>query len=81
VREISSNLYDLKSYYLIKNLVDIPILFIAPLLQLLIVYWAVGYQPGAERFWMMYTFLLFVCICGAGVGFMIGSIADRINES
>ena len=30
---------------------------------------------------MMYTFLMLVCLCGAGVDFMIGSIANRISES
>lgn len=43
IREIQSKLYTLSSYFIAKNLIEIPLTFISPLTMQVIVYWAIGY--------------------------------------
>jgi ATP-binding cassette, subfamily G (WHITE), eye pigment precursor transporter len=81
MREIHGKLYSLFSYYVAKNLVEVPLMFVSPLIQQVIVYWAVGYQHNYIRFWMMYLVLVVMCFSATGLGFLIGATSDSVETS
>ena len=75
-------MYGLWPYFLTKNLVDQPLLFLAPLLQLLVQYWGVGYYPSFLCFGQMYLTLMLIAQCAAGLGFMVStSVEDMATAS
>ncbi len=81
IREYSSQLYSLWIYYTTKNLVEIPMMIIAPAVQLCMVFWFVGYKSGILSFGEMYLMLMLVSLNGAGLGFMVSSISNNINQN
>ena len=44
IREQANKLYNPLAYFISKNLVEVPGAIFAPLAQLLVMYWAIGYQ-------------------------------------
>ena len=81
IREVQSKMYSLFSYYFAKNLIEIPLTFISPLVMQVIVYWAVGYQQNYIRFWMMYLVLVVMVFSATGLGFLIGATSNSVESS
>lgn len=46
-REYTGNMYGVVSYYMSKLLLELPLLFVLPLLELTLTFWAIGYRPGS----------------------------------
>lgn len=80
LREQANQMYGLTPYFLTKNIVEQPVLLIQPLIQLLVVYWGIGYYPSMQSFWMIYFTIMLVGQTAAGLGFMISAACDS-NES
>ena len=53
-------MYGLSAYFLTKNLIDIPVLLITPLIALLIVYWGIGFYNSWDSFWGFYIAMMLV---------------------
>lgn len=57
LRELASKCYNLPAYFLAKNLFEIPLMFMFPLITLLITYWGAAYgtyQGDTLTFWKYY---------------------------
>jgi hypothetical protein len=63
LRELASKCYDLPAYFLSKNLFEIPLMFLYPLITLLITYWGAPYGTWANDslvFWKYYLALFWI---------------------
>lgn len=58
LREQANQMYSFVPYFLTKNVVEQPLIFLQPLITLLVVYWAVGYYQTFECFAKMYLTLV-----------------------
>ena len=74
LREQANSLYSPYAYFLAKNAVEVPISIIAPLLQLIIIYWGVGYM----NFFQIFIVMLLLCQTGMGVGLLISSMSENV---
>ena len=48
---------------------------------MLVCYWGAGFQLVTERFLSMFLMLALLSVCGAGIGFMVSSISNDINQN
>jgi ABC-type multidrug transport system permease subunit len=71
-------MYGLTAYFLTKNLIDIPVLLISPLIALLIVFWGIGFYNSWDTFWGFYLAIMLVGQSAAGLGFMVSTSVDNI---
>jgi hypothetical protein len=44
LRENANQMYSIAAYYLSKNMIELPSALMFPLIQLLLIYWSVGYR-------------------------------------
>ena len=56
-------------------------ILVAPLIELIIVYWGADCLPGIEPFLSTYLILLLLALSAAGLGLFVGSISGSANES
>ena len=81
LKEESSKLYSANAYFLSRCLIDLPLIFIFPVLMLGPAYWIAGMAPTA------YQFLIFCLICvigalsGNSLGLLIGSIIEDARSA
>ena len=54
-----------------------PVLIIAPLVTLLVVYWGIGYI----EFFKIYLVMFLVANAAAGIGLFISSFAENVNSA
>ena len=71
-------MYGLTAYFLTKNIIDIPVLLIAPLIALAIVFWGIGFYNTWETFWGFYLAIMLVGQTAAGLGFMVSTSVDNV---
>jgi len=50
LREHANQMYNVLPYFVSKNLIEFPITLILPMLQLLMSYFAIGFNPGFNHF-------------------------------
>jgi hypothetical protein len=74
-------MYGLTPYFLTKNMIDMPILFLQPLSLLLVVYWGVGYSNNERSFWMMYFTLMLTGQVAAGLGFLMSAACETMEKA
>lgn len=67
-------MYSTFSYFLSRNVIDIPYSIIFPLLQSLIIYWFVGLADTTTQFFIYYLIAYLLTINGVSMGLMLGSM-------
>lgn len=69
-----SRIYTLAAYFVARVMVELPLQIISSLLYSLIVYFAVGLQPGINFlfFWLL---VMLSAFCSVALGFLISSVA------
>ena len=84
LRELASKCYGLPAYFLTKNLFEIPLMVLFPLITLLIVYWGAPYGTYAldyYTFWKFYLVLFLVSQCAIGYGYMVSAACKNQVDS
>ncbi len=84
LRELASKCYELKAYFIVKNLFEIPLMILFPLITLLIVYWGAPYGTYADdnnTFWKYYLVLFLVSQCAIGYGYMVSAACKNQVDS
>jgi len=66
-------MYGVLPYFIAKNIMDIPIVLITPMLTSLINYFAFGLYLSFSQFAMFYVVLLLVCLSAVSMGYFISS--------
>lgn len=75
LREQANKMYSPACYFIAKNVVETPFAMIAPLLWLLIIYWACG----LTEFWKVYLVMLLISQASLGIGLTISSMAPNVT--
>jgi ATP-binding cassette, subfamily G (WHITE), eye pigment precursor transporter len=73
LKEENSKMYSVVSYFISRNIVDIPFSFILPAIYCLVTYWMVGLSSTVEQFFTMYLILLLMSFVGSSMGLLVGS--------
>ena len=70
-------MYSPLAYFLSKNLVETPGILLAPLLQLLILYWGLGYI----EFFKVYLVMVLMANTAFSIGLMLSAISPNMNTA
>ena len=73
LKEENSKMYGVVSYFISRNIVDIPFLLILPAIYSLVTYWMVGLSSTPSQFFIMYLILFLMMFVGSSMGLLIGS--------
>ena len=60
LREQANQLYDIKPYFATKNILELPVSLLVPLIILLLPYWSCGFVHSPEIFFKMYLVMVLV---------------------
>ena len=74
LKEQSSKLYSVASYFLSRNVVELPYLIVIPLLFAVIAYWMIHLAPTAGQFFLFYFVTFLVSLAGNSFGLLVGSL-------
>ncbi|DBA00887.1 TPA: hypothetical protein N0F65_008530 [Lagenidium giganteum] len=79
MREHGSGLYHALTWYLAKNLSELPFQFFFPMLFLVPCYFMIGFGTNAEVFFSFYLFTLLISSSATGLGYMVSCMAKRVE--
>ena len=74
LKEEGAKLYSTFSYFLSRNIVELPTSIIFPLLMTLIMYWFVGLSSTVEQFFIFYLVAYLLTLNGISLGLMLGAM-------
>ena len=77
LREQYNNMYNPVAYFIAKNMVEVPAIIIAPLLQLLVIYWGAGYI----HFLRVYLVMFLVANVSLGVGLLVSAMSPSLTAA
>ena len=70
-------MYSPSAYFLSKNLVELPGTLVAPMAQMLVMYWAIDY----DHFFTMYIVLVILANTAIGMGLFISAMVPNFNSA
>ncbi|CAD8115184.1 unnamed protein product [Paramecium primaurelia] len=80
LREENSKLYTTKSYFLAKQLIEIPFCVISPLIQQIIAYWMIGLNDQSGEVVLIHLLIsVLVFVCSNSMGLMAGAAFKDIQ--
>ena len=82
IREYSSKLYTIASYYTAKNIVETPVILIINTILFTICYFTAGMRlVSAKYFFIWYGVLLLHTLCAQSLGYALGTMFSDINAA
>ncbi|KAG7386670.1 hypothetical protein PHYBOEH_008609 [Phytophthora boehmeriae] len=79
IREYKSNLYHLFSWYFSKNVSEMPMQLLLPILFFVPVYFLMGIGHGFDVFIYMQIIVILVNSCAVGLGYMVSCLCRRVD--
>lgn len=79
LREHNGGLYHVLTWYLAKNLSELPFQLLFPMIFLLPAYFMVGFGNDAEVFFTFYLFITLVSSSATALGYMVSCLAKRVD--
>jgi ABC-type multidrug transport system permease subunit len=76
LKESGAKLYGAGSYFLSRNIVELPFSILFPTIQSLIYYWMAGLTTSAFQFFTFFLILYLISFSGTSIGLLVGSIAQ-----
>ena len=70
-------MYSPLSYFIAKNMIEMPAIALGPMLTLLIIYWGVEYI----NFFKIYLVMFLVAHTAVGIGLLISSFAPNVTTA
>jgi len=80
-RERQEGAYYLSAYFAAKALGELPFLILFPLMYTIPVYWVVGLQYDAGRFFFLLLLIIITAFTAAGLGLAIGAYYDNLKKA
>ncbi|MED6198975.1 hypothetical protein PIB30_071703 [Stylosanthes scabra] len=77
VKERSSGMYRLSSYYMAKTMVDLPMELVLPAVSIIIIYWMAGLKATAAAFIFTLLITLTLVLVSQGVGLALGAYLEN----
>lgn len=74
MKEEGAKLYSTLSYFLSRNIIEIPYSLIFPLLQSIIMYWFLALSSTPTQFFIFYLIAYLLTVNGVSLGLMLGSM-------
>lgn len=81
LRERAAGTYQVSSYFMAKTAVDVITLSWPPVLVTIIVYFAIGYQATAEKFFIFLLFLILDCLAATSLATLVVCTCVSIERS
>ncbi|XP_010911944.2 ABC transporter G family member 22 isoform X2 [Elaeis guineensis] len=81
VKEMSVNMYKLSAYFMARNMSDLPLDLILPIMFLLIVYFMVGLKPDFTVFLLSMLTIVLSIIAAQGLGLAIGAALMDVKKA
>lgn len=78
-REYRSDMYGLSSYFCSRWVVDLPSHIILPIISSAIVYWMIGYQADASKFWWFTLIMILMDNAGQAIGIFVSCLFNDMN--
>nr|XP_024218568.1 ATP-binding cassette sub-family G member 4 [Halyomorpha halys] len=78
IKEHFNRWYSLKSYFIMVNIVDIPVAAICCILFSIIVYFLSGQPQDMDRFWVFLAVSLLVVFIAQSIGYVVGAIFNSV---
>ncbi|XP_062517758.1 protein white-like isoform X1 [Corticium candelabrum] len=78
LREHGSRLYRTELYYVTKHFSDVPFVVVLTFVYSIIIYWMVGLQEQADKFFIFYALLLVIANIALGFGYIISAAASTV---
>lgn len=75
LKEEGSKLYSTFTFFLSRNIIELPFLILIPMVLTLILYWMVGLEETAEQFFVFYFAVFLINFAGSSLGLFLGSVA------
>ncbi|CAD8094506.1 unnamed protein product [Paramecium primaurelia] len=79
LREESSKLYSISSYFIAKQILEIPLCIVLPIIQELISYWMCGYHNTTEAVIMHMFVSILIYNWASGLGMLVGCIFSDLK--
>jgi len=79
MREIESGMYRVHSFFFSRWIVEIPFRIVFPFIYSTILYWMVGFQPDAGRFFLFFVALMLIDNCGTNLAVCICSVFPDVQ--
>mmetsp|Transcript_17838 Transcript_17838/g.17803 ORF Transcript_17838/g.17803 Transcript_17838/m.17803 type:complete len:475 (+) Transcript_17838:241-1665(+) len=76
IKEYSQGLYGSLVYYLAKNISELPMQLFAPMVYSLLLYFVLGLNLAADKFFIFYSLICLIILSGSGVGYLIGACVE-----
>lgn len=73
LKEQGNKMYSVFSYFLSRNIVELPLLVIGPILNALIVYWMIKLHTGASYFFLFFLISFLCTLAGNSFGLLVSS--------
>jgi len=80
-KERQSRSYRLLSYYLSKQIAELPLIIFNPALFTISVYWASGLLPDFGRFVAHLVVILLSTVTSQGIGYLFGATLLNVQKS
>nr|XP_010910173.3 ABC transporter G family member 14 isoform X2 [Elaeis guineensis] len=81
IKERSSGMYRLSSYFLARTAGDLPMELALPTAFVVIIYWMGGLQPGASSFLLSLLVVLFSVLVSQSLGLAFGAILMDVKQA
>ncbi|KAI8322916.1 hypothetical protein GQ54DRAFT_332885 [Martensiomyces pterosporus] len=79
LREWQAGYYTLPSYFIAKNIVELPIQIVSPILYACISYWLLGFRRDGARFLLYMVVCIVLSLCGFSCGILLGSSFESLS--
>lgn len=77
LREYGDKSYSIIPYFFTKTFIEIPFMFIFPILFSAITYFAIGFEDDAEKFFFFCFSLCMIVICSASYGMVVDVVFQK----
>ena len=77
LKEESSKMYSTFTFFLSRNIIELPFLIFIPLIYSLILYWMIGLTSTAGQFFTFYLTSALISLCGNSLGLFMGSLSSN----
>ena len=81
LREYGDKSYGIVPYFLTKTIIEIPFMFIFPVIFTAITYFAIGYEADVDKFFFFALAMCMIVICAASYGMVISAVFKHGADS
>jgi ATP-binding cassette, subfamily G (WHITE), eye pigment precursor transporter len=79
LREHNGRLYHIWTWFLAKNLTEVPLQLVLPLVFLVPMYFLIGFDNSVSMFFQFYAYTVVVASCATALGYCVSCIARRVD--